>query len=338
MNFRRHVVAASTLAALGLAVLPSGRAQAQMMQATSAIPVYSLGFMMEFVAQDKKFYQANGVEMKTQEIAGLGTINALIAGSVDFAQPSGVSLTRAASRGQPLLALVELTNRIVVQVVLRKDIAEAGGFDPKAPLEKRAQILKGRTIAVESINSIIDAYVGLLAKQGGFTHDDIKIAVMQPPAMIAAYKAKQIEGFAMSLPWTQIPIVDGSGVMVASGPDGDSIGLEPFTNTVVATKPSTCEAKPKLCAAVGKTFADTAAWMHAHPDEAEALLKKRFPTLDDKVFHASFLTELKITPSPPVPTAKGIENTDNYNIAAGLMKPEEKLPSYDKLFTAQYVK
>jgi hypothetical protein len=44
-----------------------------------------------------------------------------------------------------------------------------------------------------------------------------------------------------------------------------------------------------------------------------------------------------MTPSPPVPSKKGIENTDNYNIRAGLMKPEDKLSDYSKLFTDKYV-
>jgi ABC-type nitrate/sulfonate/bicarbonate transport system substrate-binding protein len=308
------------------------------MPATMAIPVTSLSFMMEFVAEDMKFYEKRGVAMKTTQINGLGAINAVIAGSVDFAQPSGVSLTRAAARGQPLLAIVELNDRIVAQAVLRKDIADAAGFDPKAPLAQRTALLKGRTMGVDSVNSIIDAYLGLLAKNAGFTHDDIHIAPMGPPEMVAALAAKQIDGFAMSLPWPLLPVVAGTAVMVASGPDGDTVGLDPFTNTVVATRPATCDKQPKLCEAVGQTFAETSAWMHAHPAEAETLLQKRFSTLDPKVFHASFETGLKMTPNPPVPTAKGIENTDNYNIQAGLMKPEEKLSDYSKLFTDKYVK
>jgi ABC-type nitrate/sulfonate/bicarbonate transport system substrate-binding protein len=323
-------------ALLGFAGTPPARAQ--LVDSTMAIPVYSLGFMVEMYAQDMKLYQKHGVNMKMQQINGLGTINALIAGSVDFGQPSGVSLIRAAARGQQLLAIVNFTNRIVVQVVLRKDLAEKAGFDPKAPLEKRALALKGRTIAVDSVNSVIDAYLGLLAKRGGFTHDDMHVAPMEPPAMISAFAAKQIDGFAMSLPWTLQPVVEGTAVMVASGPDGDTIGLDPFANTVVAAKPSTCEAKPKLCEAVGQTFVEATAMMHANPDAARELLQKRFPTLDPKVFAASFATELKMTASPPVPTEKGLENTDNYNIEAGLMKPEEKLSDYNKLFTDKFVK
>ncbi|HVA13969.1 MAG TPA: ABC transporter substrate-binding protein [Stellaceae bacterium] len=338
ITLRRAALALAALLPAAAAIAPARAQQTDLIPSTMAIPVTSLGFMMEFVAEDMKFYEKHGVAMKTTQINGLGAINAVIAGSVDFAQPSGVSLTRAAARGQPLLAIVELTDRIVVQAVIRKDIATAAGFDPKASLAKRAAVLKGRTIAVDSVNSIIDAYLGLLAKNAGFTHDDIHIAPMEPPAMIAAFAAKRIDGFAMSLPWTLEPVLEGTAVMVASGPDGDTVGLDPFTNTVVAARPQTCEKRPKLCEGVGQTFVETSAWMHAHPDEAEALLKKRFPTLDPKVFHASFVTELRMTPSPPMPTEKGVENTDNYNIQAGLMKPDEKLSDYSKLFTDKYVK
>lgn len=133
-------------------------------------------------------------------------------------------------------------------------------------------------------------------------------------------------------------MVDGTAVMVANGPEGDSVGLDPFAATVVATQLATCVKKPTLCEAVGKTFIDAAASLHAHPDEAEALLKKRFPTIDDKVFHQSFLSQLAMTPSPPMPSEKSLANADNYNVEAGLMKPGDKLASYNSLYTDKYVK
>src|ERR1041385_8357785 len=96
MNFRRITLDASVITVL-LSLAGARAAQAQLVDSTTAIPVYSLGFMVEMYAQDMKIYQKHGVNMKMQQINGLGTINALIAGSIDFGQPSGVSLIRAAS-------------------------------------------------------------------------------------------------------------------------------------------------------------------------------------------------------------------------------------------------
>jgi ABC-type nitrate/sulfonate/bicarbonate transport system substrate-binding protein len=156
--------------------------------------------------------------------------------------------------------------------------------------------------------------------------------------MLAALKTKQIDGFAMALPWTTTAVVDGTAVMLASGPAGDSIGLSPFAGSLVVAQPATCEKKPKLCEDVGQTFKEAIADMHAHPDAAEAIIAKRFPNTDAKTLHAAFQAELAMTPNPPVPSGKAIENADNYNVAAGLMKPEEKLSDYTKLFTDKYVK
>ena len=46
----------------------------------------------------------------------------------------------------------------------------------------------------------------------------------------------------------------------------------------------------------------------------------------------------KATPRYPVVSAAALENTDRFNIEAGLMRADEKLASYDGLFTAEYLK
>ena len=46
----------------------------------------------------------------------------------------------------------------------------------------------------------------------------------------------------------------------------------------------------------------------------------------------------KATPDPLAVTQKALENAERMNVDAGLLKPEEKLPSYDGLFTDAYVK
>src|SRR5471032_1949021 len=130
-----------------------------------AVPTVSLSFSLGYLAEDLGFFTKQGLRVKSVDILGLGAINSVIAGSSDFAEPSSGSLTRAAAKGQRLVAIAELLNRPIVQVVLRKDLADDAKFDPKAPLEKRALVLKGRTIGVDSINSVIHAYVRLMAKR-----------------------------------------------------------------------------------------------------------------------------------------------------------------------------
>ena len=89
---------------------------------------------------------------------------------------------------------------------------------------------------------------------------------------------------------------------------------------------------------MGRAMAEAVAYLHDHPAETLALLKKRFATLDDKVLAAGFEQIRKATPRPPVTTRGALENGENYSIEAGLLKPEDKLKSYDGLYTDEYVK
>ena len=45
-----------------------------------------------------------------------------------------------------------------------------------------------------------------------------------------------------------------------------------------------------------------------------------------------------MTPAPPAPVAAELANADRLNVEAGLLKPEERLTSFDGLFTDKYVK
>ena len=333
------------LAKLGLLAVLGGvtlagplHAQAPLENVVLANPVISLSFSMGYIAEDLGIWAKHGLAVKTIEISGVGALNAVISGSADFAQPSGPSFTRAVGKGQKLIAIAASTNRMTVQLVLRKELAEAAHFDPQAPLAQRAQILRGKTIAVDAVNSIIHAYVRLLAKRAGFDPEEVHLAMMQPPNMIAALAAKSIDGFAMAPPWTLKPVLEGTAIMIASGPDGDPSDLDPFATVILVTKPETCEKRKDLCRKMGQAMTEAGAFLLDHPAESLAMLKKRFPTLDDKLLGASYELLRRMTPRPPILPKESLENDDLFNIEAGLMSAGDKLKSYDGLVTDQYVR
>lgn len=313
-------------------------AEKKLEDVTLAVPVFSLGFALEYLNQDMGLYEKYGLNAKTLQIDGLGAINAVISGSVDFAEPSGTSFTRAAARGQRLLAIVEMMDHPSAEIILRKDIAAAAGFDPTAPLAKRGLVLKDRTMGVSAINSVLHGFLRLVAGHAGIDPEAIKIGVIPAPNLVAAFTARQIDGFVNDQPWTGQALLTGDAITIASGPDGDPPDLAVFANTVVVTKPETCAKRKAVCIGVGRAFAESAAFLHNHLDEARVVLSKRFAMLDPKLLATALQVTHKLTPSPPVPTRAAIENIDRYNIDAGLMKPEEKLASYDGLYTDEYVK
>jgi NitT/TauT family transport system substrate-binding protein len=342
MRYRAAAIAAIVLSAAATLPFAVPLATPLMAQPGEEIvladPAFSLTFSAGYLAGDLGLWQKHGIHVKTVAITGIGAINSVISGSSQFAQASGSSFGRASARGQKLIAIAVTINRPFAQIVLRKEMAQAGGFDPKSPLAKRGALLKGHTIAVDSINSMIHAYVRLVAARGGLNPDDIRIAPMAPPSMLAAFASKQIDGYAMSLPWPQKAVQDGAAVVIASGPDGEPSDMIPFGHNLIVAKQETCEKRKAICMAMGQSIKEATAFIKTKPDEAFALLRKRFPTLDDKLMRASFAELQKSTASPPTVTRALIENAETFNVDAGLLKPEEKLKSYDGLFTDEYVK
>jgi ABC-type nitrate/sulfonate/bicarbonate transport system substrate-binding protein len=327
-------IAAALLTAMGAAPLRAQPGE----EVILADPAFSMTFSAGYIATDLGLWQKHGIKVKTVAISGIGAINSVISGSSQFAQASASSFGRASARGQKLVAIAVTINKPFAQLILRKDITAAAHFDPKAPLQKRAAVMKGHTIAVDSINSMIHAYVRLLAGRAGLKPEDVRIAPMAPNSMLAAFQTKQIDGFAMSLPWPLKPVQDGEAVLIASGPDGDPGDMIPFGHNMIVAKQETCQKRKDLCMAMGQSIKDATAFIKNKPDEALALLKKRFPTLDDKVLKAGFADLQKVTPSPPVVTKADIENSEIFNVDAGLLKPDEKLKTYDGLFTDAFVK
>ena len=142
-------------------------AQAQDINIVMALPSPTLTFSSAFLAEDAGFYKKEGLKVSTVTIVGVGSANAVIAGSADFTIGTGPVFLRAAARGQRLFAIANLIDRPLVELVLRKDVADAAGITDATPFAERAKALKGKTIGIQGVGSIIHAWERLVAHRGG---------------------------------------------------------------------------------------------------------------------------------------------------------------------------
>ena len=103
-------------------------------------------------------------------------------------------------------------------------------------------------------------------------------------------------------------------------------------------RPDTCEKRKSACQKIGRVFNEALAYLHAHPRETIAILQKRFAALEPALIASAFEEIRKSTPGTAAVTKESIENADDFNVAGGLMKAQDKLKSYDGLFTNDYVR
>ncbi len=336
-ELRRRPIAALVPALLLYTIFLSPAA-AQRERTTIAIPAVSFAFTADYIAEDAHLYEQQGLDVTIQFLAGNAGFNALISGAVDFSFSSGTNLDRAAAKGQKMLAIANMNNLPTWSVMLRKDLAEAAHFDAKAPLAERAKVLQGRTIVIDGVNSASHSYLRVIAQAGGINPDSIIVSALQPQEMLAAYARHQIDGIALGPPWPQTLAQDGSSVAVASGSDGDPQWLDPIGSSTLITRPQFCAEHRSICVKMGHAMVAASEFVHEHPQEAIAILKKRFPKTDEAVVAASFAVMRKAMPSPPLVEAKALANADRINVEAGFIKAEDQLKTYDDLFTNEFLK
>ncbi len=314
----------------------SGAARAESEHATLALPAEGMNFLAYYVAQDLGIFAAQQLEIKGVVITGVGSFNAVVSGSVEFSFSSGTSLTRAAAHGQRMLGIAQMNNLPVWDIVVRKDIADAAHFDPKAPLAVRAQVLKGRTMGIQGVNALDHAYLKIVEKLGGADLENMTVAAMAPPDTLAAFSRKSIDGFVSGPPWAQQVEDDGSAVAVAIGPNGEPGSLVPIASSLLITRPQLCVEHRSLCVKMGHAMVLTSKAIHERREDVLGVLKKRFDRINAAVLPRSLDALVKVMPLSPRVDMEALHKADEINVEAGFMQSDDLLKSYDGLATGEF--
>ena len=327
-------------AAVGIAVgLGPTSGHAQEIDILMALPAATLTFSAAFLAEDAGFYKREGLKVSYRTIVGVGSVNAVIAGSADFTMGTGPVFLRAAAQGQRLLALANLIDKPLVELVLRKDVAAAAGVNDAMSLPERARALKGRTIGIQGVGSIVHAWQRLVAHRGGLDIEkDVRIAPMDPSGMPAALETRQIDGYATSLPFTTQAVLNGSAVMLASAVR-DAPDLLPFAYGLVYTRPDMCTKAREKCVRIVRALAGANRFIHEKPAEALELLKqKRFDKMDPAVLAAAWEIVAQAHAKDMRVTVPGLEHSQKVSLEAKLLEPKDALANFDGLYTDEFVR
>jgi ABC-type nitrate/sulfonate/bicarbonate transport system substrate-binding protein len=330
--------AALAAGALALGMLAAAPARAEDDHALMALPAEGMQFLAYYVAQDLGFFSQQNIEVKSIVLTGVASFNAVVSGSAEFSFSSGASLTRAAAKGQRMIALAQMNSLPAWDIVVRKDIADAAHFDPKAPIAERAKVLKGLRIGTQGINALDHAYLRIVAKMGGFDVESITVSSMAPVDTLAAFSRKAIDGFVSAPPWPQQVEDEGTAVAVAVGPDGEPSSLVPIASSLLITRPQVCTDHRSLCEKMGHAMVLAAKAVHERPQDAIAVLQKRFDKVKPSVVARSLESLTKVMPLMPKVDPKAIRKGDEINVEAGFMKADDLLSSYDGLSTDEYLK
>lgn len=343
MLLRDFVKARGGLGALALAALlglaaPARADQAALEKTSMAQTPAIMAFLAAYIAEDAGIWRDNGLDVRVINLPGVATVNAVIAGSADFALSGSDALTRAAAHGQRLLALAAINNQSGQVTVLRKEIAEAKHFDPKAPLAERARVLKGTTIADGGAGSVADLFLKTVIRQAGLGPEDVTISSIGAFELTAAFDRKAIDGISFSMPYPLQAVHDGDAVIVADGTNNEPKQFMPLAAGLLLTRPQFCTDHRSICEKMGHSMLLAVHFLLERKADSLAILQKRFPKTDPAVVASAYAAVVRMTNNPPTVTVQGLQDGDKMNAAAGFLKAEDALPSYDGLFTNEFLK
>jgi len=335
----KHLVSVVAMAA-AMAISPlAARADDKPIDVIIALPAPTLTFAAPFLAEDAGLYKKEGLNVSHRMLVGVEAVNSVIAGSTAFTESTGPVFLRANAKGQPLVAIANLIDKPLVEMVLRTDVYDALHITDNMSLKERGALLKGKTIAIQGVGSIIHAWERFVAARGGLDpENDVRIAPMDPPAMIGSLQTKAVDGFATSLPYTTEAVLNGTAKMFASAPGGIAPDMIPFPYGLIMARPQTCEKNPAECRGVVHALAAASKMIHDEPDRALDILSKRFKQMDQNVLKTAWKTVAAAHATDLKVNQKLLETGDQMNTEAKLLKPEDKVKSYDGLFTDQYLK
>lgn len=307
-----------------------------------ALPARAAIFASLYVAQDAGIYKDVGLDVTEQVIQGIGSANAVISGSIDFSSSSGVTLTRAVARDQPVTAIANTYDRTGFWIVIKKSVADQRHFDPKAPLAARAKLMKGLRFAVGGIQAIPDAYAKAIAKVGGLDPDnDIVRAGITPQETFGAMQTGSIDGASIGPPVLEQLLQNNFAVVLADGTTGNPVDppwLSHVDANVIFVRKQTCTEHRSLCVKMGEAMVKGAAYIHNNPEGTKKILAERLNIKDPAVLNDTYRITALATPLQPTLDAKGLAAADKLNIEAGFMQASAALKSYDHIFTNEFVK
>ena len=192
--------ACAALLAFAMLILATLGARADADRIVVSLPAESVQFLPLYVAEDHDLFGANGLAVKLVHLAGVGTTNGVISGSVDFGFSNGASITRAAARGQKLIAIALDVGPADLEHAAAQGRGRRGPFRPNGAARGAGAWMAGRRFSMIG-ESDPTRSPRVIAKAGGLDPESVAVAPLVATEAVAALQRKAVDGMVIASPW-----------------------------------------------------------------------------------------------------------------------------------------
>ena len=213
-------------------------------------------------------------------------IDAVVAGSADFAAPGTQTALQAIREGADLKIIGSIANNQLASVMSTAALKKAG-VAPNAPIADRLRAMKGMTIATNPVGATYYQMFRAYLKQYGVDPDkDVTLVGMgDSTAMLTGLEHGRYDAIVSASGVVEQAIAQKTGELWFNGARGDFPGADSTVVCVVVARAETVAKHPEEVQAMRAALADTLAYVNAEHEATGALLKTNFfPKFDPTVW------------------------------------------------------
>ncbi len=339
-------IVALTVFVLISGVTPQARAQQKELPEVTiltAVPNFAFGAI--WVAEQLKYFEAEGVRVKLAPTSsGSLCLNAVVGRSVNFCASTSEGLVLARLEGAPAMAIQAHNRAMTLSVVLRKAIVDKLGVTRESPIDARIKALTQlSTIGATGPGAASEQIFKFLVKKAGAIATILKFVYIGAPELPASLMNNVIDAYALSPPSAEITEPSGKGYVLIPLGKGEVPELTDYPYEVLMVRPDYVEANPKIAMAVSRAISRGGALFRSKPEEAKVALRShRLYTKDklpDEVFELSYNMVANAMPAWGTMSAAGWQKVINFAAGSGIIKDLSQSPSNKEgvLWTNKYV-
>ena len=264
----------------------------------------ALSFGALAVAVDLGFFQKEGIDPDLQVMSGadVAVLTALRTGSIQFAGMTMIPAMQAIARGESLRLVSPLTQRFALQVLMNADAMKKYGITEEMPIRERLTRVKGINIGTLDVGGGFHLIFKSMAREFGINADqDYEITAIKSYAgLLTAVKRGDVGMALTAIPFGTYGVQKEGLKFFADLWSGDFPTYDGLYHLGVVTTADVAKSDPDLVIRMNRAMSGALEYMHEHPDQVLATMKKRYPDLSEellKIFvvqdHASFATDAK---------------------------------------------
>lgn len=211
--------------------------------------VKSLAYIQNYVAHELGAFGKEGLEAKLLDTGGGGPdVQIVLAGKAEFTANDGAQVLPALQQGKKMVCVLALLDRAIINVTMRKDVAQKLGISESTPFSDKLKAMKGLKIGVTRPGALTWQMARSNVIAAGLNPDrDVQITgIGGAPALAAALENGEIDAIYISLPIGEKLVGQGKAITFINNARGEDPRLATFIMEGLWATPEFIQKEPDV--------------------------------------------------------------------------------------------